>query len=733
MIHSAEAMAEAHELYARMGGVGGGDPNTRPASFKIIGICLAAGSGIFIGVSFVLKKYGLLAANKKYEEEPGEGYGYLKNFYWWSGMTLMILGEVLNAVAYAFTDAILVTPLGALAVVVTAILSAIFLKERLSIVGKVACFLCIVGSLVIVLNAPENSAVANIQQMQDYVVQPGFLSYAGVVLVGCAVCAFYAGPKWGKTNMMVYLSICSWTGGLSVVAIQGFGAAVIAQIQGTPQFNQWFTYVILVFLIATLLTEIIYLNKALNLFNAALVTPTYYVYFTSTTIITSAILFRGFKGTVVSIITVVAGFLTICAGVVLLQLSKSAKDVPDTAVFAGDLDQLRTVAEQEQSELDPKADAIRGTAAIVRRLSTTRQKMEEKELLRLQEEKRQERLTPLPENNAQYEWDGIRRRRTTIGSSYRGSMRSRAGTSPGPAAFTLPPLTPHPPLGWSHHPTEEELADRPTSPGVISSIAGTIRGRAKSVFGGSDAGNVQRPTQSPMHPVQLTEIAVPSQHDPPGTSYSGVGVHDYGLPPPVKTEYASSTSSSGRRVMFGGDNRLGSSGSGSSIPPVPPPHGSTENTAKRQFSFQNVFKRHQQHGAMSTDGAQDETLQPPRRPGITGRGYSSPLAAQGTEEERAGLVKGDSQSMPHLPTYDEYEEEDTLEPYEDDKAARYGRGITGSSPERRRDSGGEKTELAQYEESRQRFKSRSRTPSPPTPSKSKPSGAGGGGSGGAFI
>jgi hypothetical protein len=69
------------------------------------------------------------------------------------------------------------------------------------------------------------------------------------------------------------------------------------------------------FVVATLVTEIIYLNvsfqasfvsercltrsaiqKALNIFNAALVTPTYYVFFTSSTIVTSAILFRGFKG-----------------------------------------------------------------------------------------------------------------------------------------------------------------------------------------------------------------------------------------------------------------------------------------------------------------------------------------------------------------------------------------------------------------------------------------------------
>jgi magnesium transporter len=43
---------------------------------------------VFIGLSFVLKKKGLLDANAKDEREAGEGYGYLKNAWWWSGMIL---------------------------------------------------------------------------------------------------------------------------------------------------------------------------------------------------------------------------------------------------------------------------------------------------------------------------------------------------------------------------------------------------------------------------------------------------------------------------------------------------------------------------------------------------------------------------------------------------------------------------------------------------------------------
>jgi magnesium transporter len=155
---------------------------------------------------------------------------------------------------------VLVTTLGALSVVITAVLSAIFLKERLSMVGKVSCFLCLVGAVVIVLNAPQQSAVANIQQMQSFVVHPLFLTYAGLIIVGSVICAYWAGPRWGKKNMLVYLSICSWVGGLSVVATQGLGAAIVTQAEGTPQFNQWFLYVVLVFVIGTLLVEIVFLN-----------------------------------------------------------------------------------------------------------------------------------------------------------------------------------------------------------------------------------------------------------------------------------------------------------------------------------------------------------------------------------------------------------------------------------------------------------------------------------------
>jgi hypothetical protein len=99
--------------------------------------------------------------------------------------------------------------------------------------------------------------------MQHFVIAPGFLAYTGVVLLGCAFTALWAGPRYGNKSMFVYLTICSLIGGLSVVATQGLGAAIVAAIgKTTPvnQFKQWFLWVLFVFVIGTLLTEIIYLN-----------------------------------------------------------------------------------------------------------------------------------------------------------------------------------------------------------------------------------------------------------------------------------------------------------------------------------------------------------------------------------------------------------------------------------------------------------------------------------------
>lgn len=74
--------------------------------------------------------------------------------------------------------------------------------------------MCIIGSIVIVINAPEQSSVSTIQDMKFFILSPGFLSYAGVVIVGCIGIIIWVAPKYGQQSMLVYISVCSLIGGL---------------------------------------------------------------------------------------------------------------------------------------------------------------------------------------------------------------------------------------------------------------------------------------------------------------------------------------------------------------------------------------------------------------------------------------------------------------------------------------------------------------------------------------
>lgn len=66
------------------------------------------------------------------------------NFF---GVVSVGAGEVANLLAYAFAPAALVTPLGALSVLVAAVLSSKFLNEKLNFIGKVSRTLYLFSSI----------------------------------------------------------------------------------------------------------------------------------------------------------------------------------------------------------------------------------------------------------------------------------------------------------------------------------------------------------------------------------------------------------------------------------------------------------------------------------------------------------------------------------------------------------------------------------------------------------
>lgn len=323
----------------------------------------------------------------------------------------------------------------------------------------------------------------------------------------------------------------------------------------------------------------------------------------------------------------------------------------------------------------------------------------------MQEEKLRDQMEPIGENE-QVEWDGLRRRRTVLSTPPQSLRRQ---------------TTLHPPLGMStfpesyegtrHHNASDPLHRNDSS--FDGSYLSSVRRRAQSALVNNQQKNLGLATpeiRSPIHPVALTEISIPPQKEqtptPRTVQFPGIdsnGEHRFGLPHGLErpqtdgardTDTAVSLHPSSAQYTRAPSwvedprNDQRTPGSASDVGPTPPPH-----SAKRQFSFQNVFGRHRRDSR--PDSLSDQAPTRPISAGTTKRslhlrpgsgGARVPSILKGaTEEERLGLVKGDS-STSMLPGYADEEEKKQF--LEDDKAP---------PPIE------EETEMEEYEAQRQRW------------------------------
>ncbi|KAJ8631041.1 hypothetical protein MRB53_024364 [Persea americana] len=297
------------------------------SSDNIKGLILALSSSVFIGASFIVKKKGLKKAGASGIRAGVGGYSYLYEPLWWAGMITMIVGEVANFAAYAFAPAILVTPLGALSIIISAVLAHIILREKLHVFGILGCVLCVVGSTTIVLYAPQEREIESVAEVWDLATEPAFLFYAALVIAAVSILIFHFIPQYGQTHIMVYIGICSLVGSLSVMSVKALGIALKLTFSGMNQliYPQTWAFTLVVGL--CVVTQMNYLNKALDTFNTAVVSPIYYVMFTSFTILASVIMFKDWdRQNPTQIVTEMCGFVTILSGTFLLHKTKDMSD-----------------------------------------------------------------------------------------------------------------------------------------------------------------------------------------------------------------------------------------------------------------------------------------------------------------------------------------------------------------------------------------------------------------------
>jgi hypothetical protein len=102
-----------------------------------------------------------------------------------------------------------------------------------------------------------------------------------LVIVFSTVMIYRVCPRYGRKNPLIYISICSTVGSVSIMAVKGVGIAVKLTFAGYNQFTHPSTYVFILVTVVCILTQMNYFNKALSQFNTNMYAGFFRLPFTS--------------------------------------------------------------------------------------------------------------------------------------------------------------------------------------------------------------------------------------------------------------------------------------------------------------------------------------------------------------------------------------------------------------------------------------------------------------------
>ncbi|KAJ1492813.1 magnesium transporter [Baffinella frigidus] len=291
----------------------------------------------FLGVLFGLLGNGLIGMSfsvmKVAHSQNNSGGSYLKIPLWWAGNALMALGELGNLCAYALARPALISPLGAVSVVINAPMAFFVLGERLSFRNMAGCVLCILGGYFIVsiaANNAEDRPPLTVKAFEGMLYRPPFLVFLAVSLFE-AVDLIWS----GRSTVMAYILICSLLGSITVLTIKALSSFVLLTLSGLNQFDQPLPYAIVPAMAVSMALQLLYLNKAIAEYGTGEVVPAYYVLFTTFAVLGSAILFSDLHDSNAhSLQVLVCAFVATSLGVYLVSHDKGAAE--RSAERAGD-------------------------------------------------------------------------------------------------------------------------------------------------------------------------------------------------------------------------------------------------------------------------------------------------------------------------------------------------------------------------------------------------------------
>ena len=94
--------------------------------------------------------------------------------------------------------------------------------------------------------------------------------YCVAVVIFSILMIYKVAPIYGKKNPLIYISICSTVGSVTVMSVKAFGIALKLTLAGHNQFSHPSTYVFAIVVVGCIMTQMNYFNKALSQFSTSM-------------------------------------------------------------------------------------------------------------------------------------------------------------------------------------------------------------------------------------------------------------------------------------------------------------------------------------------------------------------------------------------------------------------------------------------------------------------------------
>uniref|UniRef100_A0A8C1Z082 NIPA like domain containing 2 n=1 Tax=Cyprinus carpio TaxID=7962 RepID=A0A8C1Z082_CYPCA len=243
----------------------------------IVGICIAVCGNFLISISLNIQKYTHVRQSQR-ETKP-----YYTSRLWWCGILLMGLGELGNFAAYGFAPASLIAPLGCVSVIMSVVISVVFLKETLRASDILGGALALTGTYFLVTFAPRSSPHVTANMVERSLVSWTFLIY------------FVSHFTEGSITFRCERSFASY-----------------------PIF-----YIMFIIMVTSCAFQIKFLNQAMKMFDATEIVPINYVFFTASAVVAGILFYEEFYGlSLIYYIMFAIGCLLAFTGVFLIARAR---------------------------------------------------------------------------------------------------------------------------------------------------------------------------------------------------------------------------------------------------------------------------------------------------------------------------------------------------------------------------------------------------------------------------